>query len=168
MFRTSAEKCNSYKVKLEKSQKSENRTIAHVMNGHKKASFKETDRQSDLPKLYVVKSRSDIVYVGQTTQNMQSRLYNGLNAKNYPYMWKHLKEVDILVWRSKDKKVEDKETRKKIVKQVETLEGEIVFLLRTCNGKWPKHQMEIHFHNAKKDQNKLIELAKAILERAKE
>ncbi|GAG46357.1 unnamed protein product, partial [marine sediment metagenome] len=62
--------------------------------------------------------------------------------------------VDILVWSFSG---EDK-------KYIETLEGELVFLHRKHIGKWPVDQMEIHFHNAKKDE---VELAQLIFNEAK-
>lgn len=30
--------------------------------------------------------------------------------------------------------------------EVETIEAEIVFLIRQMGGQWPAHQTEIHFH----------------------
>jgi hypothetical protein len=103
--------------------------------------FVEPDTQGNMAKLYVVKSDSEIVYVGKATRPIRSRLREGLRA-SYPYMWRHLPKVSILIWCFPDKK-------DKLEEYAETIEGEVVFLLRECTGKWPKYQMEIHFHNAK-------------------
>jgi predicted GIY-YIG superfamily endonuclease len=145
-------KYNHYRVNLK------DRRIASIeINGQKAKSFVQPDNRSE-PKLYIIKSGSEIVYIGKTTQNIRTRLWQGLTAQGehgyYGYMWKDLPEVDILVWCFPG---EDE-------RYVETLEGELVFLYRKHTGKWPMHHMEIHFHNAKKDE---VELAEAILREAR-
>lgn len=152
MPKTNTMNYHKYHIKLK------NRKIHRIyMEGRELASFVKPDNQSRLPKLYVVKSDSEIVYVGQTTRNMRRRLYDGLQAQGkggyHGYMWKDLSSVYILIWC-----FEGKDER-----YIETLEGELVFLLRTRTGQWPKGQMEIHFHNAKIDE---VKLAEAILREA--
>ncbi len=108
--------------------------------------FRDPDTRNRLPKLYVVRSGPDPVYVGQTTQAMSTRLRQGLRARGehgyYGYMWRHLPEVKILVWCFSNR----------TGRHLETIEGELVHLLRSRTGKWPRHQTEIHFHNATKSQ----------------
>lgn len=121
------------------------------INGQKVRTFVEPDNHSGLPKLYVVKSGSEVIYIGQTIQNMRNRLRGALKAQGetgyYGYMWKNLPEVEILIWYFPN--------MSKVY--VETIEAELVFLFRKLKGKWPKYQMEIHFHNATKDQIKMTE-----------
>jgi predicted GIY-YIG superfamily endonuclease len=116
-------------------------------------SFTDPDTKRGLPKLYVIRSGSEVVYVGQTTQSIRTRLRQGLKAKGesgyYGYMWRDLDGVEILVWCFPNR---DKE-------YVETVEGELVYLHRKRKGKWPERQMEIHFHNASADE---VEAAEAI------
>ena len=109
-------------------------------------SFTYPDTKRGLPKLYIVKAGSEVVHVGQTTQSIRTRLRHGLKAKgkggDYGYMWSNLHEVEIMVWCffNKDNKY------------AETVEGELAYLCRKRKGNWPKHQMEIHFHNALSDE----------------
>ena len=129
-----------------------NREITSVeLFGSRLRSFVDPDTKRGLPKLYVVKSRLDVVYVGQTTQSIRTRLRQGLKAKGeggyYGYMWRELDRVEILVWCFSNR---DKE-------YVETVEGELVYLHRKRKGKWPERQMEIHFHNASADETRLAE-----------
>ena len=133
-----------------------NRQIASVvMNGKTIRGFLHPDNQSQLPKLYVVKSGSEITYIGKTTQNKRTRLRYGLKAQGetgyYGYMWKDLTEVEILIWCFPNKSEA----------YLETIEGELVYLFRKNTGKWPKYQMEIHFHNAVTDE---LEIAQSIYE----
>jgi hypothetical protein len=135
-----------YRIKLK-----DRRIVAIEMNGQNVKTFNEPDNRSKLPKLYVVKSGSEVIYVGQTTQNMRTRFRQGLQAKGitgyYGYMWKDLPQVDVLIWDFPGKSNEF----------VEGIEGELVFLFRSRKGKWPEYQMEIHFHNVSKDDRRLIE-----------
>ncbi|MBT9137995.1 MAG: hypothetical protein DDT31_00539 [Syntrophomonadaceae bacterium] len=128
-----------------------NRKIASIeMSGHKVKSFTPPDTKNKLPKLYVVKSGSEVIYVGVTSQSIQSRLRYGLKAQGkggyHGYKWKDLSEVDILIWHFPN------ESRD----YVEAVEAELVYLFRKCTGKWPKHQMEIHFHNTSEDEIKAV------------
>ena len=124
-----------------------NRQIESVqLVGTQLRNFRDPDTKQGLPKLYIVKAGSEVVYVGQTNQSIRTRLRQGLKAKGeggyYGYMWKDLHTVEILLWCFIDR---DK-------KYVETVEGEFAYLCRKRKGKWPKHQMEIHFHNALSDE----------------
>jgi hypothetical protein len=136
-----------YNVKLKE------RNIVSIERSKGKAHyFVEPDNHSQLPKLYIVKSGSEVIYIGQTTQNMRTRLRYGLKASGetgyYGYVWKDLPEVEILIWCFPDKTKD----------YVEAIEGELVYLFRKHTGKWPKYQMEIHFHNAGMDEIKVAEV----------
>ena len=137
---------HNYRIKLRDRQ-----IISIERNGQKIESFVEPDNHSKLPKLYIVKSGSEVIYVGQTTQNMRTRLRQGLKAQGehgyYGYMWKDLPEVNLLMWCFPNRSES----------YVETIEGELVFLFRKRKGKWPERQTEIHFHNASKDETKVAE-----------
>jgi hypothetical protein len=112
------------------------------------------------PKLYLVTSARNIVYVGITRQSLSARLRYGFSAdgKNgyHGYRWaKSNGRYYVYCW-AFDDKVADKE--------LETIEGEIVYLLRESTGQWPKHQTEIHFHTSKEYHRKVAAL---ILEESK-
>jgi len=129
-----------------------NKRIASIeLDGHEEKGFKRPATKNNLPKLYVVKSGSEVIYVGITSQSIRNRLGYGLKAQGkggyHGYKWKDLSEVDILIWYF------PKESRD----YVEAVEAELVYLFRKCTGKWPKHQMEIHFHDASEDEIKAAE-----------
>ena len=110
-------------------------------NGIAQEGFVAPDTKNKLPKIYVVKDSNEICYVGVTTQSINARLKLGFaeNGNNgyHGYKWRRvLKEADLLVWAFPDKDAGF----------VEAVEGELVYLIRRDTGKWPKYQMEIHFH----------------------
>ena len=113
--------------------------------------FEKPVSNNKLSKIYVVKHRSDIVYVGTTFQAISSRLRSGLQAdgKNgyYGYKWKHLKSVDLFIFCLFEKKL-----------RAEAMEAEIVYLIRNKTGEWPKYQTEIHFHKAERNEKKIADL----------
>lgn len=123
------------------------------LNGNKVKSFKQPVTKDKIHKLYVVKSESEVIYVGVTSQSIRNRLRDGLNAEGkhgyHGYKWKDLSEVDILIW------CFPQESRDCI----EAIEAELVYLIRQRIGNWPKHQMEIHFHDASDAE---IQVAEAI------
>ena len=123
--------------------------ISIELNGQNVKSFKHPVTKNKLPKLYVVKSESKVIYVGVTSQSIRNRLRYGLEADGkhgyHGYKWKdYLSEVGILIW------CFPQESRKRI----EAVEAELVYLLRQHTGKWPEYQMEIHFHGTSEDENK--------------
>ena len=93
-----------------------------------------------VPKLYVVKYQSKVVYVGLTSQGIRTRLRYGFKANGkhgyHGYQWKNLSEVDILVWCFPEEPF----------KRIEAIEAELVYLVRNHTGQWPECQTEIHFH----------------------
>lgn len=101
---------------------------------------------SKKPKLYVVSVDEVPVYVGVTKQSMRNRLRLGWKADGtsgyYGYAWRHhIKQADLDVWCHEDAPMKD------AVLAVETIEAEVVFLIRRA-GQWPKYQTEIHFHTS--------------------
>ncbi len=92
-------------------------------------------------KIYALTDKNNIIYVGSTKSSIKNRLRYGLkmNGQNgyHGYKWKKLPTVRLFVWCFEDY---DRE-------KVESVEAELVFLIRTKTGKWPAHQNEIHFNN---------------------
>lgn len=144
--RMKVKNCQKYRITLK------NRKIASVeMGGQKVRSFTKPDTENKLPKLYVVKSRSEVIYVGVTSQSIRRRLKYGLEAQGkggyYGYRWKDLSEVEVLIWCFPEENL----------KHIEAVEAELVYLFRRRRGKWPEYQTEIHFHNSSEDEIKAAE-----------
>lgn len=99
---------------------------------------------NDQPKLYIVSVKGKPVYVGLTKQSVGNRLRFGMKANGrngyHGYAWRHKhKSATLNVWchvDAKDRSASD----------VETVEAEVVFLIRQHFGQWPDSQTEIHFH----------------------
>jgi hypothetical protein len=96
-----------------------------------------------IPKLYVVVASGQAVYIGVTRQSMSNRFRYGFNAKGkhgyHGYAWRHKhKEASIYVWAA--------QKNAGSLLDVETVEAEVVFLVRKLTGQWPACQTEIHFH----------------------
>lgn len=111
-----------------------------------------------LPKLYVVVSGGELIYVGVTKRTIQARFYNGWNAngKNgyHGYAWRHTHtEAELYVWSHED-------APEGSTLDLETVEAEVVFLIRN-SGQWPRSQTEIHFHPSRKEHR---ELARRIMQ----
>ena len=99
---------------------------------------------NDRPKLYIVSVESKPIYVGLTRQAVRSRLRYGMkaNGKNgyHGYAWRHdYKSVTLSIWCHVD-------APERSVVDIETVEAEVVFLIRPHLGQWPASQTEIHFH----------------------
>jgi len=95
-------------------------------------------------KLYVVMEGQDFHYVGITNTSIATRLRTGLKASGkagyHGYKWKsHSTQLTLLVWSFPHKK-------KEFRLQLETIEAETVYLIRSRTGNWPLSQNEIHFH----------------------
>ena len=114
--------------------------------------FRKPVTQKDLPKLYVVRNRSRVIYVGHTRQPIRNRLRYGLQATGkggyYGYSWKELREVHLLIWCFPWEPTE----------RVESIEAEVVYLVRNDTGQWPGYQTEIHFHSVREEEKKVAEL----------
>ena len=96
------------------------------------------------PKLYVIGDHKSPVYVGITRQPIASRLRYGWSADGthgyHGYAWrKCFKTITLDVWYL------DQSSTKRAIHWLETVEAEVVFLLRK-RGQWPAFQTEIHFH----------------------
>lgn len=150
--KTKVKNYQRYQVKLK------NREIVSIgMGGHDVKTFIQPATKNNLPKLYVVKSGPELIYAGVTSQSIRNRLRYGLKAEGktgyYGYKWRDLSRVDILIWCFHQESSE----------RIEAVEAELVYLFRQQTGKWPKYQMEIHFHDASEDEK---ETAKAIFKEA--
>ena len=115
-------------------------------------------------KIYILKDKESIIYIGYTSQSIANRLRYGINpkgAKGYSgYKWKGLDEIELLLFVFDKELIGDKnEEDKKIISFVESVEAELVYLVRSKTGKWPKNQNEIHFNNFE------IEKAKQVAEK---
>jgi len=96
------------------------------------------------PKIYIIKHDEEIIYVGITESLLSSRLRSGLTAVGkkgyYGYPWKILAKrddsrvLDLFVYLFNSKE------------RTEVIEAEVVYLIRSKTGRWPKYQTEIHFH----------------------
>ena len=142
-------KHNTYRIKI-----ADLRFRCVEANGEPGKGFLVPDVADNLPKLYVVKHHNEVCYIGITKQDIRKRLRYGFSAKGEHgysgYKWKGLDEVKLLVWPFRNGRIET----------VEAIEAELVYLVRQKTGKWPKYQMEIHFHGASESQ---IQVARSIL-----
>ncbi len=96
------------------------------------------------PKLYVFSTNREPVYVGVTKQPLRTRLRLGWTASGesgyHGYAFRRsLRAVDLDVWYFEPRASADP------IVDIETIEAEVVFLLRS-KGQWPRFQTEIHFH----------------------
>lgn len=142
-------KHNSYKIRI-----ANGKSHCIEANGERGKGFVLPDVADNLPKLYVVKQANEVYYVGITKQDIRKRLRAGFSAEGehgyHGYKWKELDEADLLIWSFPGSQSED----------VEAVEAELVYLIREKTGKWPKYQMEIHFHGASESE---IQVARSIL-----
>jgi hypothetical protein len=109
-------------------------------------------------KVYVVSNRGQIVYVGSTRQSVRSRLSGAFRATGqngyYGPAWKtSTAALSLDVW-ILDGVVGEKSKRCMIA---ETVEAEVVFLVRQRDGNWPAHQTEIHFHPSNAQHRRIAE-----------
>jgi hypothetical protein len=108
-----------------------------------------------VPKIYILKYKEKIIYVGITKMPLSNRFRYGLSASGlggyHGYAWKQLaarKESDpinlyIYLFGSEE--------------WTEAIEAEIVYLIRYKTGNWPEHQTEIHFHQTTKAEKSMAE-----------
>jgi|GEM_PF-1839563 len=115
------------------------------------------------PKIYLIKHKDEIVYVGFTTDSISNRLRTGLAPGRYikddidpsegshgyhGYKWKVLEEVDLYVWVFEGIELPKEKEKLDPVKQMfENIEAEMVFQIKQQTGRWPKYQSEIHFYS---------------------
>ena len=110
-----------------------------------------------VPKLYVVSHKQRPIYVGVTKQRLGDRMRQGLQSDGdhgyYGYAWRHLKRATVDIWLLEGNDP-DKATVEEVKPEedypgkitIETVEAEVVFLIRQKYGAWPQYQTEIHFH----------------------
>lgn len=128
------------------------------LDGQNVASFRNPATQP-CEKLYLIKHGHSFCYIGKTSRPIAQRMYVGFNPHTetgyHGYPWRNLERVDVFVWPTGLDK-----------KETETVEAEVVFLVRKNTGQWPLHQTEIHFHNpVGKSKKRLRETAKSLYER---
>jgi len=104
------------------------------------------------PKLYcVVDNEGNIHYIGQTKRSLAARMRSGFSPKSgsgyHGYKWRHNDGLyKLIVWFMS---LED---------HIETVEAEIVYLIRDRLGNWPLSQNEIHFFQSNQEQRELSEV----------
>ncbi len=103
--------------------------------------------RASCPKLYVIAVKGRVVYVGVTNQPIRNRLRQGWRADGrtgyYGYPFRHhLKAASLFVW------FHTKARGKGLMRDLETVEAEVAYLVRT-GGQWPAFQTEIHFFPSK-------------------
>lgn len=103
-------------------------------------------------KIYVIHRAGEIIYVGHTTQKVGSRITQSQNAKKYRYKWLSAEypEVELSVFLFPEPT--DCESLKHYG---ESIEAELVYLVREQTKSWPAAQNEIHFNNAHPVQARL-------------
>lgn len=137
---------NRYEIKV---SKTDYRCIS--VNGKPTDHFITPDTKAGIQKLYVLKNSKELYYVGVTSLSMSARLRIGYRAKGehgyHGYKWiGKISRAELLVWCfTKSPRV-----------HAEAIEGELVYLIRNRTGKWPRYQMEIHFHPEVSDKEKEV------------
>ena len=132
------EKSQIYTLRLKKFGKYE------LLENKKKARFSKPASASKIAKLYTLSLNKKIIYVGITSRSLATRLRDGFKATGktgyYGYKWKSLKEELILhIWTATE------DGKLISLREMETIEAEVVFLCRSDSGQWPEYQNEIHF-----------------------
>ena len=96
------------------------------------------------PKLYIISNGNKPLYVGATKRRVSDRLRDGFKASGehgyYGYDWRRtLTKANFDIWVQVEGDIGT-------IREIETVEAEVVFLIRKGFGQWPAHQTEIHFH----------------------
>jgi len=112
---------------------------------------------NDKPKLYIASYENIPLYVGITKQTMSTRLRMGFNAKGesgyHGYRWRHTHtKVDFDIWCQLDA---TEKPKKPLEYELETVEAEVVFLIRRDLDQWPLSQTEIHFHESNETHRRI-------------
>jgi hypothetical protein len=143
-------KIHHYKCEIEN-----NRVNPYELDGNKTETFKYPSTNAEKEKLYIVKSGSEFCYIGRTSRSISQRMYTGFHPHTktgyHGYKWKHLKFVEIFVYLTNLDNL-----------GTETIEAELVYLIRIYTGKWPIYQTEIHFHNPVENPNAFRQLAEEL------
>ena len=135
-----------------------NKKIINVFDLNSKKTLKTFQKPltEKVYKLYVVKNAKGFLYIGITRQSLRSRFRLGFNSDGgngyHGYKWKNEKNVKVFVW------IFDNYDENKL----ESIEAELVYLVRNKTNGWPLFQNEIHFNNnfakAKKVASQIFEL----------
>ena len=154
-----------YNFKLTLSGPENKRGITLKIKDGKEVKFSHPLTKKKLPKIYVIKIKGELVYIGYTSQSITSRLNYGfkINGENgyYGYKWRNIsEEIELMVFVSEKALTGDKDEDKKTINFVEAIEAELVFKFREKTGNWPKYQNEIHFNN--ESRKLVLVLAKKI------
>jgi len=123
---------------------------------NKKSVFHTAVTVKSQPKIYVLKSAGEIVYVGYASQSIGTRLGQGMRANGlkgyHGYKWKQLEEVELIVFVFEKIFSEIAEEKHSYKSYVEAIEAELVYIVRRENGLWPRWQNEIHFNNERRKE----------------
>ncbi|MBW9066099.1 hypothetical protein JNB71_22585 [Rhizobium herbae] len=116
---------------------------------------------SKQPKLYIFSRDNKPIYVGATVRPMGERLRVGWQAQGeggyHGYGFRLEGDaVDLDVWVDTDP-VRERAEGKRSGSDIETIEAEVVYLLRHRNGQWPAFQTEIHFYQSDPDHHREAE-----------
>lgn len=139
----------TFKYRLFLADKGEKRVIEEKRQAGKSVKFTGKVNLKKVPKIYILRNETEIVYVGFTSQNIGARLSGGMwadgRAGYHGYKWRNEKELDLYVIVFEDNLTDGKKDPKKEI--YETIEAELVFTIRQSTGRYPAFQNEIHFHN---------------------
>lgn len=136
-----------------------------ILEDDKTRRFSTQLTKNKVPKIYVIKIKGEVVYIGYTSQSITTRLNSGLkaNGKNgyHGYKWKNAtNEMELLVFVFENVLTGIKAQDKELIMFVEAIEAELVYKFRSQTGNWPKFQNEIHFNN--NDREQVLEITKYI------
>tara|TARA_R110002051_G_scaffold256040_3_gene315119 strand:- start:279 stop:785 length:507 start_codon:yes stop_codon:yes gene_type:complete len=129
-----------------------------VCNG-KVTNFTKPVTLTKTPKIYILKHKDEIVYVGYASQPIGLRIGQGMRAKGlygyHGYKWRNVDKLELLVFVAEKTLIGNRaKADLPFIAYAEAVEAELVFLVRDKTGKWPEFQNEIHFNNAKLEKAK--------------
>lgn len=135
--------------------------------------YKKEALKKDRRKIYIIHDTIDVLYVGEANVSLQTRFrrgtysYNASFRKDIPKQpYKGYQWLDRVKNPSRELKVEViifSEILDNNRKEIEAIEGELVFLIRKELGYWPKFQQEIHFSNSDSAKEKALKIFDTIL-----
>ncbi|AZJ32255.1 hypothetical protein SAMN05444344_3056 [Tenacibaculum mesophilum] len=156
---------SNYRYTLFLKQESNLSYIHYKEKKGKKVNFKKPITQKGVPKIYVIKTENEIIYVGYANQSLGLRLGQGMRPKGvkgyHGYKWKDKYDmVELLVFTFENMGLNfDNKKNQKLFFQA--VEAELVYKIRFETGNWPMHQNEIHFNNHV-DKNKVLQIVDSI------
>jgi hypothetical protein len=111
------------------------------------------------PKLYVFSRDNTPLYVGATIRPMGDRMRSGWKADGvggfYGYRFRHdeQQQARLDIWTDIDP-VRQRDDGMRSGSDIETIEAEIVYLIRRRTEQWPAYQTEIHFYPSNYDHRR--------------